>query len=186
MDHGRLKIFKIDPETGKVVDSVPLADGRHMGIALVGDHIWLVDGLRRLFRKVEPATGEIVKEVRVVTPYPVSLTSWEDDLYFADSGRLKIYRIQIKEDEPVKVVVLRSAYSVDKDIEFEVTFREWVVWGAHCSRWFEKKTDQGWQEIGECHPPNYDALPWPVGDDETIRFAMPTISPDHSFYVYTL
>jgi hypothetical protein len=59
------KIFKIDPKTGEVLGSIHLPDGRHMGIAFVGDHIWLVDGLSRLFRKVDPTTGEIAKEIQL-------------------------------------------------------------------------------------------------------------------------
>jgi hypothetical protein len=94
----------------------------------------------------------------------------------------------VSEDGYVRIAVSKRSYASSEDIEFEITVKEekWIVLGGHCQRWFEQKMSHGWQEVGVCLPPDYEAMPWPIGDGETIQFAMPTTSPDNSHYVYTL
>ena len=90
------------------------------------------------------------------------------------------------EDEYVRVAISKTSYSSYEEIWFEITFKEWVVWGSHCSIWFEEKINQAWQKVGECRPPNYEAESWPIGDGEQVQFTMPAVSPENSYYTYSL
>ncbi|OGD13291.1 MAG: hypothetical protein A2V76_01395 [Candidatus Aminicenantes bacterium RBG_16_63_14] len=78
------KIYKIDPETGKVVSSFESPGHHPEGLAWDGKCLWHIDSGERLLYRLDPATGTALSILESNSPNPRDLT-WDGEyLWIAD------------------------------------------------------------------------------------------------------
>ena len=88
-----MKIYKLDPSTGRIVDSLSTPGGFPKGLAWDGSHLWLVDMVSGLYR-IEPKTGKIVAFYELLPGARAEGLAWDGShLWLADSEQDKIYKI---------------------------------------------------------------------------------------------
>ncbi|MBE3125271.1 MAG: hypothetical protein IMZ57_06395 [Acidobacteria bacterium] len=78
------KIYKIDPETGKVVSSFESPGHHPEGLAWDGKYLWHIDSGEKLLYRLDPATGTALSILESNSPNPRDLT-WDGEyLWIAD------------------------------------------------------------------------------------------------------
>jgi transglutaminase-like putative cysteine protease/streptogramin lyase len=78
------KIYKIDPETGKVVSSFESPGHHPEGLAWDGKYLWHIDSGEKLLYKLDPATGTALSILESNSTNPRDLT-WDGEyLWIAD------------------------------------------------------------------------------------------------------
>ncbi|MFO7742027.1 MAG: hypothetical protein R6X31_06920 [Anaerolineae bacterium] len=120
----------------------------------------------------------------------LSIRSEDDTLYVADGGgglfvlRYTPNGFPANEDENIRVGISQRSYALSERIEVEiVVLSEQVVLAGPCDWWFERKTDEGWEKVGECQPLS-DHEPWPVGQGKRIRTSLPTSRTDRAYHYH--
>lgn len=94
-DIGTNLIYKMDKNTGKVIDTIPAPKGATInGLAWDGSHLWCSDnGSNNLILMLDTTSGQVLKSFPSPAPSPRGLTFDGHDIWLQDSGADKIYCI---------------------------------------------------------------------------------------------
>lgn len=88
-----LKLYKIDPQRGTVLASLPSPTEIPDGLAWDGKNLWLVDGMEGKLLQMDPSDGKVLKTLAAPGEVPTGLTWDGNHLWVADLEALKIYKI---------------------------------------------------------------------------------------------
>jgi len=95
-------IFKIDPENGKVIHSIPSPGFWPMGLAWDGKYLWNVDAGQKKIFKIDPKDGSILNTIDTPTSRPDGLTWDGKTLWITDFKKKKIMKIDLSDGTAVK------------------------------------------------------------------------------------
>lgn len=95
-DFDAAKIYKISPDTGKVLRTVVVgvAGAALMSLSWGAGALWVYDGNGNMIYQIDPASGQKLGELVPPGPATVGL-AWEGQrLWVADGSELKLYKVQ--------------------------------------------------------------------------------------------
>jgi len=81
------QIYLIEPETGKVLRSIPGPGVRTHGLAWEGNHLWCAETSERAIYKMDPKDGKLVAKIQLKKedPEPHGLTVWRGVFWYCDA-----------------------------------------------------------------------------------------------------
>jgi len=81
-------IHLIEPETGKVVRSIPAPGNRPHGIAWDNGYLWCVESNDRAIYKMDPKDGRLLAKVQLSKddPEPHGFSMWKGAMWYSDAG----------------------------------------------------------------------------------------------------
>jgi streptogramin lyase len=82
------KIFLMEPETGKVVRSIPAPTVRTHGLAWDNGLLWCVGSTEREIYKMDPADGKLLAKIKLTKedPEPHSLDLYNGVMWYSDAA----------------------------------------------------------------------------------------------------
>lgn len=78
------KLVKVDPETGKIIDTLKNPCEKSGGIAWDGKALWSVDASGKKIVKIDIKTGKIIKSIQINLSSPQGLEWYNDRLWAID------------------------------------------------------------------------------------------------------
>jgi len=86
-------VYKLDPATGKKLDTIQSPGPRPTGVAWDGAQLWVADLHFNKAYRIDPATKLVTKEIPLPGSYPLGL-AWDGKmLRLADRNEKKIFRV---------------------------------------------------------------------------------------------
>lgn len=82
-----MKIYQIEPETGKVLHSIPAPGERPHGIAWDGGYLWCVESNHRAIYKMDPVTGKLLAKIPLGddNPEPHGMSMHNGQFWYCDA-----------------------------------------------------------------------------------------------------
>ncbi len=90
------KIYLMDPDTMKVLDSIPTPGVRPHGLAWEDGSLWCADTQMGVIHKLEPETGRVLDEIRVPEPEVHGMSLHEGALWFCCAVTCRVCRVPLK------------------------------------------------------------------------------------------
>jgi len=81
-------IYQIEPETGKILHTVPSPGNRPHGIAWDNGFLWCVESNDRAIYKLDPKDGKLLAKVQLAKddPEPHGFSMWKGVMWYCDAG----------------------------------------------------------------------------------------------------
>ncbi len=89
------RIYQLDPDTMKVLHSIPAPSAAPHGLAWDNGTLWCADSQLNLVQRLDPRTGEVLQELQVPSPEVHGLTIHEGALVFCCARTRRVCRIQV-------------------------------------------------------------------------------------------
>jgi hypothetical protein len=91
-------------------------------------------------------------------------------------------------DKNIRITVSKSSFSLSENIHLEIAITgKGIFFIGPCDSWFERKTDLGWEAVGECPNTNFTQLPFSQDPGDHISFSLPMKSIGNTYdYNYVL
>ncbi len=82
-----MKLYQIEPETGKVLHSIPAPGERPHGIAWHEGHLWCVESNHRAIYKMDPKDGTLLEKIqlRQDDPEPHGMSMRDGEFWYCDA-----------------------------------------------------------------------------------------------------
>ena len=90
-----LRNYLVDPETMKVLRSIPTPGAAPHGIAWDGEALWCADRALGVIHRLHPETGEVLDEIVVADPELHGLTFHRGALLFCCDPTRRVCRIEV-------------------------------------------------------------------------------------------
>ena len=83
-----LTIYQIEPETGKILHTIPTPGERPHGIAWDNGFLWCVESNHRAIYKMDPRSGELLAKIllREDDPEPHGMTMKDGVFWYSDAA----------------------------------------------------------------------------------------------------
>ncbi len=83
-----VKIYQVEPNTGKVLHSIPAPGVRPHGIAWENGYLWCVESIDRAIYKMDPKDGRLLAKVqlRKDDPEPHGFSMWKGVMWYCDAA----------------------------------------------------------------------------------------------------
>ncbi|MDA2938041.1 hypothetical protein MYX75_07250 [Acidobacteria bacterium AH-259-A15] len=80
-------IYQIEPDTGKVVRSIPAPGTRPHGLAWDKGHLWCVESNDRAIYKMDPKDGKLLAKIQLSQddPEPHGMSMWGGVIWYSDA-----------------------------------------------------------------------------------------------------
>jgi streptogramin lyase len=80
-------IYQMEPETGRVLHSIPGPGVRTHGLAWDNGYLWCVESNDRAIYKMDPKDGKLLAKIQLTPhdPEPHGLTMWKGVLWYCDA-----------------------------------------------------------------------------------------------------
>jgi outer membrane protein assembly factor BamB len=90
-----ITIYKVQPDTGKVVYSIPAPGARPHGLAWENGYLWCVESNDRAVYKMDPETGELLAKIQLTKedPEPHGLAIRNGVLWYCDAASRWVCRL---------------------------------------------------------------------------------------------
>jgi sugar lactone lactonase YvrE len=81
-------IYLIEPETGKVLRTIPGPGIRTHGLAWDNGHLWCVESIDRAIYKMDPTDGKLLAKIQLTKedPEPHGLALWKGVFWYCDAS----------------------------------------------------------------------------------------------------
>jgi len=103
-DSEKRRIYKIDPNNGKILGSLINPALRPGGIAWDGEALWSVDGKKRTIYRLNPKSGQIMRSIAIKAARIGGLSWGDGHLWNVDYKRKIVYKISPVDGEVVSIV----------------------------------------------------------------------------------
>ena len=82
-----VKIYQVEPDSGKVLHSIPAPGGRPHGLAWHEGHLWCVESNHRAIYKMDPRDGKLLAKIQLSKedPEPHGMSMWEGSIWYSDA-----------------------------------------------------------------------------------------------------
>jgi hypothetical protein len=90
-----ITIFKVEPNTGKIVHKIPAPGKRPHGLAWENGYLWCIESNDRAVYKMDPETGDLLAKIQLTKddPTPHGLTIRNGVLWYCDAESRWVCRL---------------------------------------------------------------------------------------------
>ncbi|MCL6642293.1 MAG: PKD domain-containing protein [Candidatus Bipolaricaulota bacterium] len=92
-DFETYKLYRVDPQTGSVLQSFDAPTIIPDALAWDGSRLWLIDGAESKLLQIDPANGKVLKTLAAPGTYPTGIAHDGSALWVADADELKIFQV---------------------------------------------------------------------------------------------
>ena len=107
------KIYKIDPEDGTVLKTVPAPTPSPAGLAWDGEYLWCVDDIHRKLIRFDPKDGTTIDEYPSPAGSPQGITFDGEYLWVSDRSKDEIYMVNPQNGNVIIIADAPGKYSRD-------------------------------------------------------------------------
>lgn len=88
------QVFRMDPDNGEILGSIPIPGDRAHGMAFDGDTIWLADTNRCALFQLDPSDGRILDAVGVNGPEAHGMTIRDGVFWLCDATTQEVFVLE--------------------------------------------------------------------------------------------
>ena len=112
-EYHRGKIYKIDPEDGRILHEIEAPTPSPVSIAWDGKYLWCVDDIERKLTQFDPEDGTTIREFPSPASSPQGITFDGTYLWVSDRGRDEIYMLNPQTGNVILIAKAPGKYARD-------------------------------------------------------------------------